>query len=47
VALEDLLGRLHGLRAASKRPWKPREALHLHGPSSLPIEFEPVGRRAA
>jgi cytochrome P450 len=47
VALEDLLGRLHGLRAASKRPWKPREALHLHGPSSLPIEFDVMGRREA
>ena len=45
VALEDVLGRLHGLRAASRQPWKPRAALHLHGPSSLPIEFEPVARR--
>ncbi|MFY0572805.1 cytochrome P450 [Archangium lansingense] len=39
VALEDLLARLKGLELASTEPWEPRKALHVHGPSRLPIRF--------
>src|SRR5579864_3687825 len=37
VALPDLLERLRGLKLASAEPWEPRKALHVHGPSRLPI----------
>ena len=46
IALPDLLARLKGLELASREPWEPRKALHVHGPSQLPVRFEP-GRRAA
>jgi cytochrome P450 len=46
VALTDLLGRAKGLALASDEPWEPRKGLHVHGPTRLPIRFEP-GRRAA
>jgi cytochrome P450 len=46
VALEDLLERLKGFELASSEPWEPRQALHIHGPSRLPIRFQP-GRRTA
>ena len=41
IALADLLGRLKGLALASDEPWEPRKALHVHGPTRLPIRFEP------
>jgi cytochrome P450 len=41
IALADLLERLKGLTLASAEPWEPRRALHVHGPASLPIRFEP------
>jgi cytochrome P450 len=46
IALLDLLGRLKGLELASREPWDPRKALHVHGPSRPHIRFEP-GKRAA
>ncbi len=46
VALTDLLERAKGIRLASDVPWPPRKAFHVHGPTSLPIRFEP-GERAA
>jgi cytochrome P450 len=46
IALSDLLERFHSFELATDQPWQPREALHVHGPTSLPIRFE-VGRRAA
>ena len=46
IALPALLDRLKGLELASPAPWEPRKALHVHGPSRLPIRFEP-GKRAA
>ena len=46
IALADLLGRLKKLELARDEPWEPRKALHVHGPTRLPIRFEP-GRRAA
>ena len=41
IALTDLLTRFPDLRLASDEPWPPREALHVHGPSSLPVRFGP------
>jgi len=46
VALPDLLGRMKGWELASDAPWEPRKAFHVHGPTRLPIRFQP-GRRAA
>ena len=46
IALADLLERLEDFELASDEPWEPRKALHVHGPSQLPIHFTP-GRRAA
>jgi cytochrome P450 len=45
-ALPDLLERLQGLELASREPWEPRQALHVHGPARLAVRFNP-GRRAA
>jgi cytochrome P450 len=39
IALTDLLERLPDLELATDAPWPPRKALHVHGPSSLPIRF--------
>jgi cytochrome P450 len=44
IALADFLERVHGFELASDAPWEPRKALHVHGPSRLPIRFTP-GRR--
>jgi cytochrome P450 len=41
IALRDLLDRLHGMELVSAQPWEPRKALHVHGPSRLPIRFTP------
>lgn len=46
IALSDLLRRLDGMKLASDEPWEPRKALHVHGPSRLPIRFA-CGKRAA
>jgi cytochrome P450 len=46
IALADFLERVQEFRLASDQPWEPRKALHVHGPSALPIRFTP-GRRAA
>jgi cytochrome P450 len=46
IALSDLLERFQSFELATDQPWQPRQALHVHGPTSLPIRFE-VGRRAA
>jgi cytochrome P450 len=47
IALDDLLSRLTDVRLASDEPWPPREAFHVHGPTRLPIRFEPVLQPAA
>jgi cytochrome P450 len=39
VALTELLGRLHDIARVNDNPWEPRQALHVHGPQSLPIQF--------
>jgi cytochrome P450 len=46
VALADFLERVKGFAPVSDQPWEPRPAFHVHGPTRLPIRFEP-GRRAA
>jgi cytochrome P450 len=46
IALADFLERVKGFERASAEPWEPRKALHVHGPSRLPIRFAP-GRRLA
>lgn len=43
IALADFLERVRDFALASDEPWK---ALHVHGPSRLPIRFTP-GRRTA
>jgi cytochrome P450 len=45
IALPDLLSRVKGVELASADPWEPRKAFHVHGPTRLPIRFEP-GKRA-
>jgi len=47
IALADILERLKGLELASREPWQPRQALHVHGPIRLPIRFEPGRRQGA
>lgn len=37
VAIPDLLRRFQRFSAASDEPWAPRQALHVHGPSTLPL----------
>jgi cytochrome P450 len=46
VALTEFLGRVNGIRLASDEPWPPRNGLHVHGPASLQIHFEPAPRTA-
>jgi cytochrome P450 len=46
IALADLLERVQNFRLAGDEPWEPRQGSHVHGPTRLPIRFEP-GRRAA
>jgi cytochrome P450 len=47
VALSDLLERLKEFHLASEAPWEPRRALNVHGPSRLPLRFEPGATPAA
>jgi cytochrome P450 len=43
IALTDMLGRLNGLTLEKPdKPWEPRKVLHVHGPASLPVRFEPA-----
>ncbi|WP_437529617.1 cytochrome P450 [Sorangium sp. So ce726] len=44
IALADLVARLGGLELASDAPWEPRRAIHVHGPTRLPIRFTPGPR---
>lgn len=46
IALADILERVKGFQLASNEPWEPRKAFHVHGPTRLPIRFEP-GRRTS
>ena len=40
VALPQLLSRLRRFGPATSEPWAPREALHVHGPSALPLRVD-------
>jgi cytochrome P450 len=42
IALSELLARFRSLELAADEPWQPRKALHVHGPTHLPIRFEPA-----
>ena len=39
IALTDILTRLPNIEPADEEPWQPRPALHVHGPTHLPIRF--------
>jgi cytochrome P450 len=43
IALSDLLIHLKNFDLAGSEPWKPREALQVHGPAHLEIQFKPGG----
>ena len=47
IALADFLERVNGFALASDEPWEPRQAFHVHGPSRLPLRFEPGPRAPA
>ena len=47
VAMGELLARVKGIELASNEPWKPRRALHVLGPESLRLRFEPAGRESS
>lgn len=47
VALEELLGSVANITLEGDGTWPPRAALHVHGPASLPIRFEPRGNGTA
>lgn len=44
IALTEFLQRVEKFEPATSEPWEPRKALHVHGPSSLPIRFKPGQR---
>jgi cytochrome P450 len=39
IALTDILQRMKAFGLASDTPWEPRKALHVHGPTKLPIQY--------
>jgi cytochrome P450 len=39
IALSSFLERVKGFELASDAPWEPRRAIHVHGPTHLPIRF--------
>jgi cytochrome P450 len=45
IALSDFLSRIQDFSRATEGPWEPRKSFHVHGPSRLPIRFQP-GRPA-
>ena len=42
IALTDLLTRFTGFELDGPEPWEPRRASHVHGPTHLPIRFQPA-----
>jgi cytochrome P450 len=44
IAMGDLLDRFQSFELATDQPWEPRQALHVHGPTHLPIRFEATRR---
>ena len=43
IALTEFLERTESFTLSSEEPWEPRRALHVHGPSRLPIRFQTRG----
>lgn len=41
IALGDILARFRSFEPAGSDPWPPRQALHVHGPASLPLRLQP------
>jgi cytochrome P450 len=41
VALTEFLERVGDFKLASDTPWEPRKGLHVHGPTRLPLLFQP------
>ncbi len=39
IALTDFLGRVKHFEIISSEPWEPRKALHVHGPTRLPVRL--------
>jgi len=42
IVLSDFLARVKSFILANDAPWEPRKALHVLGPTRLPLRFEPV-----
>jgi cytochrome P450 len=42
IALGDLLSRMKSFEPAAGEPWEPRRAFHVHGPTRLPLCFDPA-----
>jgi len=42
IVLSDFLARVKSFTLANNAPWEPRKALHVLGPTRLPLRFEPV-----
>jgi cytochrome P450 len=40
IALGDFLDRVPQFDSAATQPWSPRRALHVHGPTNLPLRIE-------
>jgi cytochrome P450 len=40
IALSELLQNLATFELASDQPWEPRQGLHVHGPTRLPLQFQ-------
>jgi cytochrome P450 len=47
IALPALLERQPDLRRATRAPWEPRPAFHVHGPNRLALRFRAQGRSVA
>jgi len=41
IALTEFLSRVKCIQLASSQPWQPRKGSHVHGPTLLPIRFDP------
>jgi cytochrome P450 len=38
IALTEFFNRVDRFELASDKPWQPRKALHVHGPTSCPFD---------
>jgi len=47
IALTDLLTRMKSFEYSGQEPWQPRQALHVHGPTNLPLRFTPLAATPA